>query len=135
MQDNVIIIDLNSPHDTDFILIDNGENIDEEVDNDLAPLADNCNTSDSDSGCSPSGGGGSGSSTNNHNELNNIQGGNTSQRYHVNKQQYDAIINANSPSKDNPFLTQNDQTAGGGNLYKIDGGDAFGSNFHDSEKQ
>lgn len=72
-----------------------------------------------------------------HNDLSNLQGGRTGERYHLNKQQSDAIEGANNPSATNKFLTENDvvDLGGSSNLYKINGGNAFGTNFHPSEKQ
>lgn len=41
-----------------------------------------------------------------HNNLNNIQGGKSGERYHLNKREYDAIREAANPSETNPFITK-----------------------------
>jgi len=49
--------------------------------------------------------------THTHNSLSNLQGGNTTERYHVYSNWYNAMQNATTPSSTNPFMTINDLSA------------------------
>jgi hypothetical protein len=48
-----------------------------------------------------------------HNQLQQIQGGNENERYHLTKSQWDAVEASNSPSDTNPFATMADVGGGG----------------------
>ena len=54
-----------------------------------------------------------------HNNLSGLQGGSSTERYHIDKDQWDAVDNANAPDAGNPFATMAD--VGGSGMPPIDG--------------
>jgi hypothetical protein len=54
-----------------------------------------------------------------HNNLSGLQGGNSTERYHIDKDQWDAVDGSNAPDAGNPFATMAD--VGGGGMPPIDG--------------
>lgn len=57
----------------------------------------------------------------NHNDLQNIQGGITGQRYHLNKDQWDSLEAANSPNAGNPTATMDDLAVVESDLTDLEG--------------
>jgi hypothetical protein len=54
-----------------------------------------------------------------HNNLSGLQGGTSTERYHIDKDQWDAVDGANAPDAGNPFATMAD--VGGSGIPPIDG--------------